>query len=766
MSSTGLTRQYWSDSSYVDFNIPQALCSVTIAGDTIPDYAFNNCAMLTSVSLSIHIASIGKKAFLGCTKLTDVYYGNSEDDRDNIAIADDNEPLLEAVWHYSKFSGACGENLTWLLDTDTNELTITGTGDMADFKNSAPWYSMRNAIKTVKISNGVTSIGSAAFFGCGKLVNIEIPDSVASIGSTAFAGCEKLVNIEIPNSVTSIGYYAFSSCVNLPNITIPNSVNTIGKGAFSGCTSLANITVEANNARFSSVEGILYNKEKTELLCYPRGKEDTAFTVPCSVTHIGEGAFSSCAHLANITIPNSVKSIGSEAFYNCANLVTFDISDSVTSISDYTFMGCTSLESVAIPNSVTSIGDYAFYNCTALMDVYYYGSVNMRNDMSFGGGNDFLSNANWHYNDPGPHHIHNYKLSGIKQPACNEEGVLAYTCSCGDSYTETVEKDASNHIGGTEIHNANVATCSAAGYTGDTYCKGCGVKLQSGTAIAKTEHTWNAGSVTTKATCTVTGVKTFTCTLCGTTKTESLSKDANNHTGGTELRESKMATCSAEGYTGDTFCKGCGVKLLCGTVIAKLAHTWNSGSVTTAASCITTGVKTFTCTTCNETKTEELPTLGHDYRSVVTPPTATSQGYSTYTCTRCGDSYKDAFTAPLPSIAIHSFVSSHNVDYRTTITFSADVTNRVSGASVHWFIDGQDKGANDTYTMKEVKKDFTVQAKYVKDGKVLADSEIETVTVNVGFFTRLKAFFRALFGRLPKVVQEYLGVEIIDRVLP
>ncbi len=120
-----------------------------------------------------------------------------------------------------------------------------------------------------------------------------------------------------------------------------------------------------------------------------------------------------------------------------------------------------------------------------------------------------------------------------------------------------------------------------------------------------------------------------------------------------------------------------------------------------------------------------------------------------------------------PIIKIHNYTSSRTVDYRTTITFSADeVKNPVSGAQIHWFIDGQDKGASDTYTVKEAKKDFTVQAKYVKDGKVLAQSEIETVKVNTGFFAKLKAFFRSLFGKLPKVVQTYLGVEIVERVLP
>jgi len=106
------------------------------------------------------------------------------------------------------------------------------------------------------------------------------------------------------------------------------------------------------------------------------------------------------------------------------------------------------------------------------------------------------------------------------------------------------------------------------------------------------------------------------------------------------------------------------------------------------------------------------------------------------------------------------------VDYRATITFTAEVKNAVEGAEVHWIIDGKDAGMGDTFTVKESKTSFSVQAKYIKDGNDLAESDIENANVKTGFFARLLAFFRALFGRLPKVVQEYLGVEIIDRVLP
>ncbi|MBQ7547907.1 MAG: InlB B-repeat-containing protein [Clostridia bacterium] len=122
---------------------------------------------------------------------------------------------------------------------------------------------------------------------------------------------------------------------------------------------------------------------------------------------------------------------------------------------------------------------------------------------------------------------------------------------------------------------------------------------------------------------------------------------------------------------------------------------------------------------------------------------------------------------PNPVIKIHDYTASKTIDYRATITFSVDeIQNPVDGASVHWFIDGQDKGATDTFTMMEARQKFIIQAKYVKDSSILAESETEIINVNTRFFARLKAFFRALFGRLPKVVQEYLRIEFIDRILP
>ena len=188
-----------------------------------------------------------------------------------------------------------------------------------------------------------------------------IPNSVTSIGSYAFFDCESLTSVTIPNSVTNIGDYAFSYCESLTSVTIPNSVTSICSDAFFDCTSLKSIEVSDNNKNYSSVDGVLFNKDKTELIKYPSSKTDNTYEIPDSVTSIGAYAFQDCSRLTSVTIPNSVTSIGYGAFLGCSSLTSVTIPDSVISIGDYAFSYCESLTSVTIPNSVTGIGSNAFY---------------------------------------------------------------------------------------------------------------------------------------------------------------------------------------------------------------------------------------------------------------------------------------------------------------------------------------------------------------------------------------------------------------------
>jgi hypothetical protein len=151
--------------------------------------------------------------------------------------------------------------------------------------------------------------------------------------------------VTIGSSVTSIGNGAFYFCTSLTSITIPNSVTSIGTGPFAACTSLTAIDVNAANANYASIDGVLYDKAIANLIQCPGGWAG-AFTILSSVTSIGNGAFSSCTSLTSITIPNSVTSIRDWAFYFCTSLTSVTIPDGVTSIRNYTFYYCTSLTSI------------------------------------------------------------------------------------------------------------------------------------------------------------------------------------------------------------------------------------------------------------------------------------------------------------------------------------------------------------------------------------------------------------------------------------
>ena len=298
--------------------------------------AFSDCSGLTSVTIPDSVASIEYGAFSECSSLTDVYYTGSSEEWAAISIESGNDDLTNAEIHYHTTliaSGSCGANVTWMLDS-SGLLTISGTGAMDDYLwYGNPWYSSSEYITTVRIKNGVTSIGSHAFSGCSSMTGVTIPDSVTSMGSHAFYDCTSLTDVTIPDSITSIGDCVFRDCTGLTSVTIPSGVTTIGYHAFESCSSL------------------------------------TGVTIPDSVTSFGYGAFSGCSGLTSVNIPDSVTSIGGEAFRSCRSLTSITIPESVTSIGDRAFSYCNGLTSVTIPASVTSMGVNPFSSCANLTSI-------------------------------------------------------------------------------------------------------------------------------------------------------------------------------------------------------------------------------------------------------------------------------------------------------------------------------------------------------------------------------------------------------------
>ena len=414
----------------------------------------------------VTVTCIGGYAFNGCTSLTSVTIPNS----------------VTSIVGYA-FNGCT--SLTSVTIPDS----VTSIGEFA-FHNC-------KSLTSVTIPSSVTSIDEYAFCYCGSLTSVTIPDSVTSIGYGAFINCKSLTSVTIPNSVTSIDKYAFSECTSLTSVTIPNSVTSIGRGAFSNCAALTGIWVTEGNSHYSSdASGVLFSKDKTTLVQCPgtlaactipdsvtsigydafyNCKSLTSVTIPDSVTNIGEYAFYNCTSLTSVTFPDSVTSIGKYAFCDCSSLTSVTIPDSVTSIVGSAFAGCTSLTNVTIPDSVTSIGDWAFSGCRSLTDVYFTGTESAWNSIAIGIANDALENANIHYNYGS--HTHSYK-DVVTAPTCTAKGYTTHTCSCGDSYV-------------------------------DTYTDALG-------------HAWDNGTVTKEPTATETGIRTYACTRCNETKTESI----------------------------------------------------------------------------------------------------------------------------------------------------------------------------------------------------------------------------------------------------
>ena len=310
-------------------------------------------------------------------------------------------------------SGNCGDsgsNVTWLLD-DNGTLTISGSGKIEDYRSDIdqPWYSNRSDITSVVIEPGVTSIGSQAFYECSNLTSITIPSGLTSIGEQAFGNCTGLTSITIPsgfisigdyafwnctgltsitiqNGVTSIGTGAFWNCTGLTSITIPSSVTSIGVNVFYNCTGLTDITVDSNNSSFCSESGVLFNKDKTTLIYYPLGKNDSSYTIPDGVTVIEQYAFYCNSKLTSVTIPSGVTSIGEMAFRECSGLTSVIVPSSVTSIEYNAFWCCFNLI-IYIPGGIT-IGIDAFYSTAAKITYTVDSSNNVKiTDISLSSGN-------------------------------------------------------------------------------------------------------------------------------------------------------------------------------------------------------------------------------------------------------------------------------------------------------------------------------------------------------------------------------------------
>ena len=507
-------------------------------------------------------------------------------------------------------SGDFGENncLHWEVSTGVlsgKTLTISGTGVMPDFNfpegNLAPWWNyealgmltsfgnfkLEGELKKVVIKDGVTNVGDYALFCLPAATQITLPDSVTRIGRYGIAMCSKLTGMSIPKGVTEIGDFGLAGD-GLTAVTLPDGLQSLGRGAFDACTSLTNTTLPA---AITAVPGKCF-ADCTKLLNVKYAG---------TVTAIGDLAFESCKSLVTAPIPATVTELGASAFNGCVALTDVTLPAGVTAIPDGCFQGCTALADMKLPGTVTRVGHNVFTGCTALGDVRCYGAPPTVEPAGAAEHSFEPAIVTIHYN-PDPVYGWTFDADGKWQ---------GYTVS---------SKGACLHTGYGTTENTVPATCGEAGRV-DTICSNCGEVISTKEIPATGEHTWDNGTVTTEPTENEPGVRTFTCAVCGATKTAPIpATGAHDY----QFTRTVAPTCTADGYDLYT-CSGCGATEKRNSKPA-LGHKWDSGKVTTEPTETAPGVRTYTCTVCGEAKEEVIPPTGG---STVCPggPSCPSYGF-------------------------------------------------------------------------------------------------------------------------------------------
>ncbi len=399
---------------------------------SIGGYAFAGCLALESITVPDGLTFIGRDAFSGCAALSEIR-------------------IPDGVTSIGKeaFSGC--ESLSTVTIPDS----VTTIGTYA--------FSGCSGLTSVSIPDSITEIETGTFSGCSSLKSVTIPDSVTTIQSSAFEECTELKEVTLSNNLSNISWHVFNGCTSLESITIPASVTWIGIPTFENCSNLTDISVESGNKDYCSVDGVLYNKAKTEFVAFPTGRSGT-YEILDGVTSIESDAFYTCSLLEEVTLPDSLERINSWAFSKCTALKSIMIPDRVTTIEWNTFSGCTELEnvtlpknisyipeemcsecgklkSIEIPDSVTSIGDGAFEKCSSLTVIV------LPPDLTSLGSNAFYLCVN---------------LTSIVIPigiTSFEQYALGRLDSLTDIYYEGSEEDwnsITSYYGNSEVQNANI----------------------------------------------------------------------------------------------------------------------------------------------------------------------------------------------------------------------------------------------------------------------------------------------------------------------
>lgn len=352
--------------------------------------------------------------------------------------------------------------------------------------------------------------------------NIIIPDLIAgypvvTIGRYAFEGCTDIVSVMFPDTTTEIEMSAFENCTSLTSVILSKSIQTIDISAFNACPKLTEFWVDQANPYFSSDSfGVLFNKNKTTLLRAPVALPNH-YSIPATVTSIGDCAFLKCLNLTHISLPDRVTALGKQAFYGCANLSSIDL-----------------------PISVGTIGYDAFRSCSILQKVNYTGAKEDWQNIIIKSGNNTLLEATITYN----YCQHRWGAGSVtREPTCKDAGVRTYICIlCEAPKVEPIPKLSAHSWNSGVMTTA--PTCSAPGVTTFT----CSVCQSTYTEqIQQLQyHNWNNGAVTKEPTCSENGTITYSCKVCNETKI-GIIEMLPSHTPGDPATETEDQICTVCG---------------------------------------------------------------------------------------------------------------------------------------------------------------------------------------------------------------------------
>ncbi len=330
---------------------------------TIGESAFEACRGLTNATIPNGVVGILRNAFSDCTGLTYL----------NIPASVTN---IDGYVFYK-----CTDLMSITVD-NSNPVYFSKDGVLFDKSQNLVQYPLGVA-GDYSIPDGISAIMNGAFAGCAGLTNIYIPNSVTNIGSYEFVGCSSLLSVSIPNGIRNLGFSMFADCSSLTNVDIPASVINLGINTFSGCSSLITISVDPLNTAYSSIDGVLFNKDQTVLYQFPAANTAN-YIIPDSVAQIWGSAFLGSTRLESVKMPGSVTALGTTSFYGCTNLTNVLISGHVTTLQSNVFANCSRLADLAIPYGITTIGQGAFSGCASLTNVAIPSSVTKLDKYAFG----------------------------------------------------------------------------------------------------------------------------------------------------------------------------------------------------------------------------------------------------------------------------------------------------------------------------------------------------------------------------------------------